>query len=405
MSKDIEFKYTFPVAKAVEQDGDLFLIGEATGPEPDLQDDRIAPSLIEDFSRQIRDAFQSGNPIEFTEIHQEDGVLRELGVVVDGWVKPNQHLGVLVRLDRDNPASVYLHKSIKDRRKQVGMSIYGQVPAGGFKVEYDPTFGKALRTFYNVKLTSIGRTTRPVWTHSLGTVLAKAVDESAAAMGDKSDMSKNQDAPKAPHADENEEGRSAEPVRPEGQGDSVPEDEPKTEEERAEKVDTTTAQDSGVTGDEERADKHANLLRQEAEAPTGLTNEEIAAKAMPPVDRVKVAKIHQLFTLMQEFNLIEDEPAPVEQPVVEKSLTGEGDIATVVRKAVEDATVELRTKLEQTESRLQEVLDNTPEGAAPELLQKSQVDEIEEFRREFDQLPPYQKLRLALELQRNSTES
>jgi hypothetical protein len=45
-------------------------------------------------------------------------------------------------------------------------------------------------------------------------------------------------------------------------------------------------------------------------------------------------------------------------------------------------------------------LGNTPEGSAPALLSKSEADNetIEEFQREFDKLPQYEKLRYALML-------
>jgi hypothetical protein len=353
--------------------------------------------LIEDFTRQIREAVAAGRPIEFTEIHQEDGVLRELGDVVDGWVKPNQHLGVLVRLDKDNPAARYLHKAVKPveqggKGKQVGMSIFGHVPAGGFKTEWVPEVGKALRTFYNVKLTSIGRTTRPVWTHSLGTVLAKAVADSTDATGANPEMTKEKETPKA--SDNRDEPK--ETVTPNAADDLAnPEvetkmdDEPKVE-------DTTTATTPGEGDKEKKADEHARLLAEEAAAPTGMTNDEIAAKAQPTVDKVRVAKINQLFTLMQEFDLIDkvDTTSQPETPVVGKSEPTGEDIGEVVRKAVEDATTDLRTKLTETETQLQAVLANTPEGSAPALLAKS--EETEEFLREFNAMSPSERLRFAL---------
>jgi hypothetical protein len=270
------------------------------------------------------------------------------------------------------------------------MSIFGHVPAGGYKTEWE--MGKALRTFYNVKLTSIGRTTRPVWTHSLGTVLAKAVADSTDATGANPEMTKEKETPKA--SDNRDEPK--ETVTPNAADDLAnPEvetkmdDEPKVE-------DTTTATTPGEGDKEKKADEHARLLAEEAAAPTGMTNDEIAAKAQPTVDKVRVAKINQLFTLMQEFDLIDkvDTTSQPETPVVGKSEPTGEDIGEVVRKAVEDATTDLRTKLTETETQLQAVLANTPEGSAPALLAKS--EETEEFLREFNAMSPSERLRFAL---------
>jgi hypothetical protein len=219
-------------------------------------------------------------------------------------------------------------------------------------------------------------------------------------------MPKNQETPKAETNDEpTVEVRTGNEETPRNVADDLADPNVTTEDALPEGdvEDTTTVTTPGETDKERKADEHARLLAAEAAAPTGLTNDEIAAKAMPTVDKVRLTKIQQLFGLMNDLDLLEkvdNESAEPEKPVIEKSQTGDGDIAAVVRKAVEDATVELRTRLEQTDARLQEVLGNTPEGSAPALLSKSEADNetIEEFQREFDKLPQYEKLRYALML-------
>jgi len=389
------FKYTFPIAKADERDGELYVYGEATGPEVDIQNERMAPSAIEDFALQIRTAMDKGEPIPFTEIHQRDGVFKDLGEVISGWVTPDFHLGVEVHLDKENPAAVFLHKQLK-KGKKMGMSIFGNVPSrDSFKDEMVEV-GKSVRTFYKVNLESIGRTTMPVWYPSLGTVLAKAVDEAA-----EGDNTVSNDAPKANEQDTKTSGDEQElEIQPRPTDNNLPQGSPVEE-------DTTTATSEGVEDKEKKADEHARTLAAEAQAPTGITNEEIAAKAQPiAIDPTQLVKLQQMTMLMNEFGLL----AKVEQDVpatpapatpapatTEKSMPAD-DTASHIAKAIETATADLRAQLATTQAQLQQVLENTPEGSRPALLSKSEdeAEAVEEFRKEFSQLPPAERLLLSL---------
>jgi hypothetical protein len=165
------WKITIPVERAEERADGMYIVGEASGPERDTHGTQMAPQAILDFARQISDAASNGQPLPYVDAHTKDGVLRELGAVVEGAITSNFHLKIGVRLDDANPASQYLHQQIV-RGKQYGMSIRGD------NAEYEITKGEGGRVlqFTKVNLLEISNTTRPSWVPSFGTVLARSVD-------------------------------------------------------------------------------------------------------------------------------------------------------------------------------------------------------------------------------------
>ena len=174
----INFKYTIPITKSSAEEDGLYIEGAATGPEVDLQDERIAPEAIADFARQIRDRAEAGDHIPYYDEHDKGGrsVLKHLGDLVDGTITDKGHLWVKVRLNEDNPAATFLYRQIQ-KGKKFGMSISGDVPDAGWTDEIVKSIGRKIRTFKQVILTHIANTTRPVWTPSLGTVLNRAVEK------------------------------------------------------------------------------------------------------------------------------------------------------------------------------------------------------------------------------------
>lgn len=177
-----DFKYTIPVTRAWE-DGALYLEGEATGPEQDNHRTRMLPEAIEDFARQIKERWESGDPIPYLDAHQKivtregqrvkvtpKGALARLGHVVEGWIKPNGRLGVRVELDKDNPAALFIHRKAAQGFKY-GMSIYGNCDPKTDVVKDDQGIA-----FKRISLGEISNTTAPSWVHSLGTVLARSLD-------------------------------------------------------------------------------------------------------------------------------------------------------------------------------------------------------------------------------------
>ena len=167
------FKFTFPVEKAESRPDGLYLVGMATGPEVDSQNERVHPSLIQKWADQIN---KGEITVMYRDWHQKDTSLSDLGFLTKAWVDDTHHLGVEVKLDEDHPTAVYIHKSVK-KGKQYGMSVFGNVIS--YADEYEPALKRNVRTFYDATLEEVSNTTRPIYTPSFGTVLSKAVTEAA----------------------------------------------------------------------------------------------------------------------------------------------------------------------------------------------------------------------------------
>src|SRR5690349_11436016 len=205
------YKFTIPVEKAESRDDGLYLVGLATGPEIDSQNERVHPNLIKKWTDQIN----SGEiEVMYRDWHQKESSLADLGVVTKAWVDDENHMGVEVKLDEDHPTAVYIHKSIEKKGKKYGMSVFGKVIS--YADEYVAELKRNVRTFYDATLEEVSNTTRPIYTPSLGTVLAKAVTEAATGdnqLGDevKTTPDANDAAVAAPAAEE---------VKPENTTDS-----------------------------------------------------------------------------------------------------------------------------------------------------------------------------------------
>lgn len=167
------WKITIPVDRAEEQDGGLFLYGQASGPERDSHGTEMDPTAIQDFADQIVSRTNDGDPLPYLDHHMKDGVLRELGEVVDGSVSSDYRLNIKVRLHPDNPAAAYLHSRIKHGKKY-GMSIAGD--GVQYRMIDDPSSGEKVIRFLKIKLKEISNTTRPSWVPSFGTVLARSIE-------------------------------------------------------------------------------------------------------------------------------------------------------------------------------------------------------------------------------------
>lgn len=175
--KNATFKYTIPVTKSNADEDGLYIYGEASGPEVDVQDERFSEDAINSFADQIRERASSGDPIPYLDEHEKDGgrgVLKHLGDLVDGGITNQGHLWVKVRLFEDNPAATFLYRSIQQGKK-FGMSVSGDVLS--FSDEIVKSAGKRVRTFKSMILKHIANTTKPVWTPSFGTVLNRAVEK------------------------------------------------------------------------------------------------------------------------------------------------------------------------------------------------------------------------------------
>jgi hypothetical protein len=163
--KPVEFTYTIPLEKA-EGDG-MFLLGIASGPGVDTQKHEIMPQALESMARQINE-----NPIPLTDWHRSDSIAIELGEVRKAFLNNDAYLGVEIELDEDNPSAHLLFRKV-NKGKQYGLSIQGM--ATDVRNVYEEGKG-IVRKVYDITLSAIGVTTRPIWTPSLGTVISKAID-------------------------------------------------------------------------------------------------------------------------------------------------------------------------------------------------------------------------------------
>ncbi len=350
------YKLTIPIEKAfVGDDGRRRLVGAATGPEVDLQGDRIHPSLIDKWI-----SFVNDNPetVPYRDWHKDNTSTAELGVLEKAWKNEAGHMMIQVVLDDDNPVSQFIHmKALKG--KQFGMSVKGNVIR--YAQEFVPDLSRKVRTFYDATLDEVSNTTRPVWTHSLGTVFAKAVDEelSHAADGDKSVANETE----TPGGNEEEVTVETKETVVETKTDSGAATAPDTKAtpEEAPAEDAPAEVEKAIKGDTKRDDKRLEKI---------------------------VAQYTALGETLKESGLLVSEDADAastaeETVVVQKSETDE-----------EDRFVRLEKSIETLSATILAIAENTPAGTAPGLLQKAQeTDPIDELRSVEN---PLERLRLAM---------
>lgn len=351
------YKITIPIEKAfVGGDGRRRLVGAATGPEVDLQGERVHPTLIDKWVDLINSKPET---IPYMDWHKKesDAITAELGVIEKAWKDENGHMWIQVVLDDDNPMSQFIHKKAM-AGKQFGMSVKGNVIR--YADEIVPELGRKVRTFFDATLDEASNTTRPVWVHSLGTVFAKAVDEelSHAADGDKS------------VANETE--------TPGGNEEEV------TVETKETVVETTTDSGAATAPDTQAAPEEAPA----EEAPQVA---EKAIKGDTKRDDKRLTRIVNLYTALgnelRESGLLDAPEAEVEtaaaETTVEKSVTDEDDRFARLEKSMETLSATVLA-----------IAENTPAGTAPGVLRKSEEsDPLEELRSVED---PIERLRLAM---------
>lgn len=180
------WRITFPIEKAEQRDDGFYVIGLASGPEIDATDERMDQELVYRYADQIN---ASGGltldaHLPYRDAHAQDGVMRDLGWLTNAWINDQQRLAVEVKLDEDNPAAMYLFRQLK-RGKKYGMSVAGKVL--DYVDEWVAEVGKTIRTYKDVILTEISNTTRPAWTPSFGSVLAKAISDAGSGVASGSD--------------------------------------------------------------------------------------------------------------------------------------------------------------------------------------------------------------------------
>lgn len=372
------WKYTIPVARAEDRLDGAYIIGEASGPEPDSHGTEMAREAIEDFARQIKERVEQGDPLPYIDSHQKDGVLRTLGHVMEAAVTPDFHLMVAVRLDTDNPAATFLYSSLK-RGKQYGMSIAGD----GVEYVRAKTAGGPVLRFMKVVLREISNTTRPSWVPSFGTVLARSIDN----LG--------------------ESEVSEELVRDE----SAPEVETVAEE-------SEVAADVEKSSDEQTIDAADEAAPEEPEAPVERTTDE-PIEADEDVERARIAKrdvsaileaMKALATKLETIGIAEADEATPETPEtpVENSEKGEEEtvefggirveravaeaLTAYVDEKINAAVEPLKAEIERKDAYIEELLA-LPAGKVPAPVVRDKFDN------DLDRiagLTPEERLRIGL---------
>ena len=335
------YKYTFPIEKAfIGDDGLPRLIGAATGPEVDLESQRVHPALIDKWINQIN----TGQiQVVYDNNHKDNDLLTDLGHVEKAWKSDNGHMYVQVILDRDNPVAGYIHKAAL-KGKQYGMSIYGKAT----RYMDEIVSSQKVRTITDGVLERIAHTTRPVWTPSFGTVLSKAIDEAVA--------------------------ESATGVT------QVTEETKKTE----------TA-DSSTEVKKDEADTATDAATVETTEVVESTTSETVEKAISAdskkdaknLDKI-VAQYNALGKTLRDAGLIEKEAAGAVEESTETTVQkSEGDDVETLSKAVSDLTGIVTA-----------LADRIKDGNSPALLQKSEpVDPLAELNAVEN---PLERLRLSL---------
>lgn len=369
--KNVLFKYTFPITKAEVRADGHFIVGEASGPEVDAHGERMAPEAIHRFAAQITERAARGEPIPYVDSHQKDGVLHELGELTRAWITEDLHLGVEVRLFTDvNAAADSLFKQILTG-KQYGMSV------GGTVADYidDLSSGRLVRTYVEVLLNEISNTTRPAWTPSLGTVLSKAIDSASAeeAAGDN------------PSMDEELQGGQTEPA--------------------TEKTDENEAATSEVVVENSEAEAETDETETAEKADAEESDEDLekaGRKISAGTAKELLGLYNQMTNTLQSLGLIEDAKKTDSQDEGETTAPEtEKDNSVDAGAALTEQVVELTRTVAELTAKVEEY-GNAPAGEAPTLVERAELNTVEDIRKATESLSPSEKIRLGLQARLSS---
>lgn len=371
----VPFRYTFGIAKAEERADGLYIIGEASGPEIDATDERMAPEAISRFAAQIKALADAGNPLTYRDAHAQDGVMRDLGHVMAASIDERFHMGIEVKLDSDSPAALYLFRQLQ-KGKQFGMSVAGSVI--DFADEYVAEVGRTIRTYKDVVLTEISNTTRPAWTPSLGTVLSKAIDEAAAesvARSGETVSDKNTLVTGEAEAAPADETTKAEDVAPEGEVEKAEEtDETVEETEKSDAPAQDAEADAAVekSEDESADEADATDTTEKAESEDESDIEKAGRSISATNGKRLLALYAEMTSAMRDLGLLTDDA-----PAKSDSAADETDLVkslTVEKTALEARIGELEKALTEKTARIEE-LENTPADHVPALVQRNEVED------------------------------
>jgi hypothetical protein len=329
---NLEFKLTVPMEKSLHAGTDgWFIKGVAAGVDfVDKTGDEMLPEAIQKLAAQINES-----PVPLRNQHKRDDIMEDLGNVVKATVTPEFDLEVEAELDQDNPQAEYLWKKL-GKGKKYGLSVRGDSER--------PIIEKSVSGYHSkhhsVFLKEVSVTTRPYFTHSLGTVLRKAIDEANAplATGENTTME-----------------------------DSIKTGEATKQESSAPENDTAQASPSDELVKSLLADdKFTTLI-------ADTVKSAVEAQA-PVVDNTEVAKSE-----------------------TEDEASSEVDVAELVKSVATELNASMDEKIETMLSRIADV-------ATPAILEKSEAEEAKEAISAFNDTDARNRLRVGLAAMRGETD-
>lgn len=447
------WRITFPIEKAEKRDDGYYLTGLASGPEIDATDERMSADLILRYADQINatTGLTLDDRLVYRDAHMPDGVMRDLGWVTKAFVNEEQRLSIDVKLDDENPAAMYLFRQVNDRKKKYGMSVAGKVL--DYVDEWVTEVGKTIRTYKDVILTEISNTTRPAWTPSFGSVLAKAISDATSVTTGSDTPAEADVAPQGelmPAEEIQNDAQKSEDVTVEDTAIEATAEEPTTTEVVEESAEADTekslwdaASMAWTLGDVVSligytSSDHVDSLRNAANSLLEFISSEVSTTAKAAYDAAKSAA-DEAPAAEAVAEVVEDAPpaeeVPAEEPVAEKdapdlvailskalgdALRDAGVIKSVTPEAaaqadsqddaenpapvaetpVEETTLKAETSREELERSVAELtakvaeLESSAPTVLPPAVERSHVDS-DDFRKALDELPRDRRLAAA----------
>lgn len=335
---NLEFKLTVPMEKSDHGDDGWYIRGVAAGAGfVDKDGDELLPQAIQSLAAQINES-----PIPFRNWHQTNDITEDLGEVVKASVTPDWQLEVEVKLDQDNPQSQYLWKKL-GQGKQYGLSVRGDSER--------PIIEKSDRRYVSkhhaIHLKEVSVTTKPYFTHSLGTVIRKAIDEampSLANIGENTIMA-----------------------------DSITGETPVVQESSAPENDTVASGQASPSNEEVA----------KAILDTMLASDEFKTLVKSAVAEVNAEAATTTETSTEDNTEIEKSDTEEETSTDAASTQ---DVTEIVKSAVEEVSKAFAKQLEDLANKI-------PDAAAPAVLVKSENENIQEV---IASLPVSERLRVGL---------
>lgn len=327
---NLEFKLTVPIEKSESSDGEWVIRGIAAGAGfVDTDGDELLPQAIQSLAAQINES-----PIPFRNWHRTNDIAEDLGYVTKAEVTPDWQLAVEVTLDQDNPDAQYMWTKL-GKGKQYGMSVRGDTE----KPIIEKAEGRYVSKHHTIHLKEVSATTKPYYTHSLGTVIRKAIDEvmPSLAMGE-----------------------------------------------------NTTMADSATQGETPVAQESTAPVNDTA-ATEATPSEQLVKSLMSDGAFVELIKSTVSTTVTEAMKTATPEETPAEdstevQKSEEEAQPASNETAEIVKSAIEEVSKAFAAQIEALANKI-------PDTAAPAVLVKSEEEKINEGLKE---LSPSDRLRLGL---------